>query len=310
MSSNKKKGSKKQASSGKKQASSATPLSNSDRNKLPLCLRECRHQNPGACSECMWTYWPGCMHTLSEEERLSDGMNARLELFVRIFDDSARGLDVSDFWEREEHQNLLDTAMLRMLVYTIIRWMLMTERSQNTNTHARDGKRAYIQSFFKELMSLYGVQQLGSVANLNAVLNFAPGQGKSLEPSHLKVGCLIHATSMYVHPGPGHRGYYGIMHLMDKMTPCSCLKVHLKRLKPSVDHEATFECSGCGEPETASKALKECSRCKLAQYCSVDCQRADWKNGKFMPHKIGCKDLCEFFALFKPPSSATETETK
>jgi hypothetical protein len=95
------------------------------------------------------------MHTLSEEERLSDGMNARLELFVRYMDDCERGLDVSDFWEREEHQILLDTAMLRVLAYTIIKWMLMTERSQNTNPHARNGKRAYIQSFFKELMDIY-----------------------------------------------------------------------------------------------------------------------------------------------------------
>ena len=297
MSSNKKKGSKKQASSAK-------ALSNSDRNKLPLCLRECRHQNPGACSECMWTYWPGCMHTLSEEERLSDGMNARLELFVRYLDDIERGLDVSTFWEREEHQILLDTAMLRMLVYTIMRWMLMTERSQNTR--ARDGKRAYIQSFYVELTNIYGVQQLGSVTNLeNAVRKVAAGQGKSLEPTHFKIGCVIQAMSSYVHPGPGHRGYYGIMHLIDKMTPCSCLKVHLKRLKPPVDHEATFYCSSCGEPETASETHKECSRCKLAQYCSVDCQRADWKN-EMASHKIVCKDLCEFFALFKPPTSSTE----
>jgi sulfatase maturation enzyme AslB (radical SAM superfamily) len=115
---------------------------------------------------------------------------------------------------------------------------------------------------------------------------------------------------MYVHPGPDHRGYYGIMHLVDKMTPCSCLQVHLKRLKPSVDHEATFHCINCGVPETASKTLKECSRCKLAQYCSVNCQRAHWKDKNMMgaSHKIVCKDLCKFFALFRPPSSATETE--
>jgi sulfatase maturation enzyme AslB (radical SAM superfamily) len=118
---------------------------------------------------------------------------------------------------------------------------------------------------------------------------------------------------VYVHPGPDHRGYYGIMHLMDKMTSCSCLKVHLKRLKPQDDHGATFLCFHCGVPETASKTLKECSRCKLAQYCSVDCQRANWnwkyKNMMGASHKIVCKDLCEFFALFKPPSSATETES-
>ncbi len=40
-------------------------------------------------------------------------------------------------------------------------------------------------------------------------------------------------------------------------------------------------CAHCGK-KSANK-LKRCSKCKLTFYCTVDCQRADWKR-----HKIGC----------------------
>ena len=48
-------------------------------------------------------------------------------------------------------------------------------------------------------------------------------------------------------------------------------------------------CSACGKSkgkgEGEGGALLQCSRCKDACYCSVECQRADWK-----VHKKGCKE--------------------
>lgn len=48
------------------------------------------------------------------------------------------------------------------------------------------------------------------------------------------------------------------------------------------------QCNACGsdkrkEPNATSQSLLTCTRCKLARYCSKECQRADWKN-----HKMGC----------------------
>jgi len=40
------------------------------------------------------------------------------------------------------------------------------------------------------------------------------------------------------------------------------------------------ECSSCGK---ASGALKRCSRCKSAAYCSVECQKRAWRQ-----HKLVC----------------------
>ncbi|KAJ3405437.1 hypothetical protein HDV05_006585 [Chytridiales sp. JEL 0842] len=41
---------------------------------------------------------------------------------------------------------------------------------------------------------------------------------------------------------------------------------------------------GCGHCEAFDKPLKVCQRCKVAYYCSVECQKAKWKE-----HKVDCK---------------------
>ena len=46
-------------------------------------------------------------------------------------------------------------------------------------------------------------------------------------------------------------------------------------------------CSYCSCPETSSLKHKQCSACKQRWYCSVDCQRMDWKKG----HSKECKVL-------------------
>ncbi len=45
-------------------------------------------------------------------------------------------------------------------------------------------------------------------------------------------------------------------------------------------------CSHCGKlpPEGRSQPFQRCGRCKLAVYCQVDCQRANWPS-----HKKYCK---------------------
>jgi len=46
-------------------------------------------------------------------------------------------------------------------------------------------------------------------------------------------------------------------------------------------------CSHCGSPESHTVKHKRCSACRHRLYCSVDCQRMDWKAG----HKNECKRL-------------------
>jgi hypothetical protein len=50
---------------------------------------------------------------------------------------------------------------------------------------------------------------------------------------------------------------------------------------------ATGQCSKCGTVETATVSMAVCARCKAVQYCSKECQVADWKAG----HKQVCKKM-------------------
>lgn len=44
-------------------------------------------------------------------------------------------------------------------------------------------------------------------------------------------------------------------------------------------------CDACGKKETETIQLKRCGKCRVARYCSSECQIADWKQGK---HKERC----------------------
>ncbi|KAK7052442.1 MYND-type domain-containing protein [Favolaschia claudopus] len=62
---------------------------------------------------------------------------------------------------------------------------------------------------------------------------------------------------------------------------------------PARDLDITFpmsaSCAVChDESEKSRKHLKQCAKCELTRYCSVDCQREDWSR-----HKICCKSLKE-----------------
>ncbi|KAI9013653.1 hypothetical protein DFJ74DRAFT_733753 [Hyaloraphidium curvatum] len=46
------------------------------------------------------------------------------------------------------------------------------------------------------------------------------------------------------------------------------------------------ECYGCGVRYNEIKSMKRCSSCKIALYCSPECQRMHWP-----VHKLGCKLL-------------------
>lgn len=65
---------------------------------------------------------------------------------------------------------------------------------------------------------------------------------------------------------------------------------HLEKLEEEANNQATraasIKCAHCGCPEGHIKH-KICSACKKRYYCSIDCQREDWKN----KHKKECKEL-------------------
>ncbi|KAJ7248245.1 hypothetical protein B0H12DRAFT_1123755 [Mycena haematopus] len=53
---------------------------------------------------------------------------------------------------------------------------------------------------------------------------------------------------------------------------------------PGEKFPLSSSCAVChNETEKSRKSLKQCSKCELTRYCSVDCQRTDWSR-----HKVCC----------------------
>ena len=73
-------------------------------------------------------------------------------------------------------------------------------------------------------------------------------------------------------------GERDVVRFYKKRLGCSCLKDKYAQSKSQPKHG---KCGHCKKTfERAS--LMVCDRCKTAQYCSVKCQRADWKEHKGM----------------------------
>ena len=49
----------------------------------------------------------------------------------------------------------------------------------------------------------------------------------------------------------------------------------------SEDNEVDCVCSNCKHPPKEGGELKRCSRCHIARYCSVQCQKKDWDFHRF-----------------------------
>jgi hypothetical protein len=63
-----------------------------------------------------------------------------------------------------------------------------------------------------------------------------------------------------------------------KQVPCKCLRPLLKT-KFKYDVKAGF-CFYCKKEQADASKLLRCSRCKICNYCSTQCQKADWKDHK------------------------------
>ena len=76
-----------------------------------------------------------------------------------------------------------------------------------------------------------------------------------------------------------------IVRFYHKHNSCNCLETLYSKLKKTTDR--TTNCFGCGVIKDF-REIKECSGCKVAQYCSRECQLSHWAK-----HKSYCKIIRE-----------------
>ena len=75
-----------------------------------------------------------------------------------------------------------------------------------------------------------------------------------------------------------------------KKNSCDCLKALYSRMKKTRDRKTN--CFGCTSGSVKNcKEIKVCSGCKVAQYCSRECQLSHWAE-----HKIDCNNIRKFQA--------------
>jgi hypothetical protein len=74
----------------------------------------------------------------------------------------------------------------------------------------------------------------------------------------------------------------GLCLYLARRLSCNCLSAYKATAKATLK---TGICNTCGQQLPLSK-LRKCSACKAVEYCSKDCQRADWSG-----HKTDCKKI-------------------
>jgi hypothetical protein len=80
-----------------------------------------------------------------------------------------------------------------------------------------------------------------------------------------------------------HGGEKDIIRFFMKRTTCSCLKERYKQIK--ISHpKSKSRCDNCHQVKDR-RSIMLCGRCKVCQYCSIECQEADWPK-----HKV---DVCD-----------------
>ena len=93
----------------------------------------------------------------------------------------------------------------------------------------------------------------------------------------------------------------GLVLYLAKQCPCTCLK-HYGVEQKACAQVKTGKCWGCGVQKPATE-LKRCLQCKKAEYCSKDCQRADWKG-----HKKVCVPCVTAAGAAAPTAAAHHTK--
>lgn len=154
------------------------------------------------------------------------------------------------FWSQEKEMKLIDKDSYR-ICFSCACDALWQSESANARFFVRLGE-------FVRLVSLHGVAQLREDMRSDTA-----GAKERIAP-------LIRVMDMTTNDR-------GVAVFLNKEVPCGCLD------KLSADGV----CVNCLKDVDPKKGpIKRCARCKIASYCSKECQMADWKR-----HRVECTEL-------------------
>jgi len=83
---------------------------------------------------------------------------------------------------------------------------------------------------------------------------------------------------------PETSGKRDVLKFLSRRISCSCLKDMYRQARLTIPK--TLHCSYCSEVKERDQLLL-CGGCRLKEYCSTECQAADWKR----EHRLTCLEL-------------------
>lgn len=148
------------------------------------------------------------------------------------------------------HQEVFDNDIFRKLSIDIL-----VRIGIHAITHHEDGTKA-AKSFALSIMHLESYY----------------GEGDDLLAAMFRSGMLLTLSDLQ------HGGERDIIRFFMKKTTCSCLKERYKQI--NISHpKSKSRCDNCLQIKDR-KSIMLCGRCKTRQYCSIECQAADWPKHK------------------------------
>jgi len=250
-------------------------------------------KNPGGCDNCLWSYPRGCLHTLNESERNTPEMNNVMDAFdsfTNVCDSHPNYTEhvAVEFWDRPENARHVDEKMVRFVLFMVIKLIVQKEK---ITPHWKMFAEAY---FFNGVMLYNGMVECGSMATaLNAMARCAesPEERNMLEKKCASwafgVICLSAVADSRTN------GYYGLLFVLNELTPCGCLRKELREEAKRSPQAVLFHCAYCDKRETFIRQYRLCSKCRVAFYCSRECQEKDWKED----HRRACKGVRKLVSL-------------
>lgn len=225
--------------------------------------------------------------TVRENQRVSVKITAREELWFHVKRCSLCKLveSLNDLLlTRSTCPNRAQKAMLLSVVFTVND--RFTSHNQNIEDFGVSTKQA---SQLSKLASMFYVMAAGSLEYETAF---------TIAGTYLLfVFDRENHDSWYKHFKKNKKRdllnpYIAFICSTDTVTMINLFLRGASHIKPSQDlRRALLEagengelCPVCGKAETASARFADCSKCRVARYCSKECQRKDW-----VVHKLVCK---------------------
>lgn len=105
----------------------------------------------------------------------------------------------------------------------------------------------------------------------------------SLQSSIIQKYPVSSKTSMMILKASGKRD---VLKFLSRKIDCSCLEEMYRQARKT---PKSLYCSYCDEVKERDQ-LMMCGGCRLSEYCSIECQTADWKK----EHMKACPELSEY----------------